>query len=163
MPGIPREVMEHKLGIDPSFKLIKQKERRYTPEMCETIRQEVNKLLETGSIRLVDYPSWLVNLVLVEKHDVSWRMYIDYTSLNKVCPKDEYPLPCICQIVNSTMSCELLSFLDAYSGYHQINLAIDDEEKIAFITPFGIFYYTKIVFSLKNRGAAYQKECRSIY
>jgi hypothetical protein len=156
MPGIPREVMERKLGIDPSFKLIKQKERRYTLEMCETIRQEVNKLLETRSIRLVDYPSWLANLVLVEKHDVSWRMYIDYTSLNKVCPKDEYLLPCICQIVNSTMSCELLSFLDAYSGYHQINLAIDDEEKIAFITPFGIFYYTKIAFSLKNRGATYQ-------
>jgi hypothetical protein len=156
MPGIPREVMERKLGIDPSFKLIKQKERRYTLEMCETIQQEVNKLLETRSIRLVDYPSWLANLVLVEKHDVSWRMYIDYTSLNKVCPKDEYLLPCICQIVNSTMSCELLSFLDAYSGYHQINLAIDDEEKIAFITPFGIFYYTKIAFSLKNRGATYQ-------
>jgi hypothetical protein len=156
MPGIPREVMERKLGIDPSFKLIKQKERRYTLEMCETIRQEVNKVLETRSIRLVDYPSWLANLVLVEKHDVSWRMYIDYTSLNKVCPKDEYLLPCICQIVNSTMSCELLSFLDAYSGYHQINLAIDDEEKIAFITPFGIFYYTKIAFSLKNRGATYQ-------
>jgi hypothetical protein len=66
-------------------------------------------------------------------------MCIDYTSLNKACPKDDYPLPRICQIVDSTMSCELLSFLDPYSGYHQISLAIDDEEKIAFITPFGIF------------------------
>jgi hypothetical protein len=56
-------------------------------------------------------------------------MCIDYTSLNKTCPKYEYPLPRICQIVDSTMSCELLSFLDAYSDYHQISLAIDDEEK----------------------------------
>jgi hypothetical protein len=56
-------------------------------------------------------------------------MCIDYTSLNKTCPKYEYPLPRICQIVDSTISCELLSFLDAYSDYHQINLAIDDEEK----------------------------------
>jgi hypothetical protein len=57
MPGIPREAIEHKLVIDPSYKPIKQKERRYTPEMRETIRQEVNKLLEVGFIRPVDYPS----------------------------------------------------------------------------------------------------------
>jgi hypothetical protein len=84
-------------------------------------------------------------------------MCIDYTSLNKACPKDEYPLPRICQIVDSTASCELLSFLDAYSGYHQISLTIDDEEKTAFITSFEIFCYTKMVFELKNGGATYQK------
>jgi hypothetical protein len=67
-------------------------------------------------------------------------MCIDYTNLNKACPKDEYPLPHFCQIVDSTTTCELLSFLDAYSGYHQISLAIDEEEKTAFITPFGIFW-----------------------
>jgi hypothetical protein len=77
-------------------------------------------------------------------------MCIDYTSLNKPCPKDEYPLSRICQIVDSMASCELLSFLDAYSGYHQISLAIDNEEKIAFITPFEIFCYTKMAFGLKN-------------
>jgi hypothetical protein len=69
-------------------------------------------------------------------------MYINYTSLNKECPKDEYPLPRICQIVDSTASCELLSFLDAYLGYHQISLAIDDEKKTMFITSFGIFFVT---------------------
>jgi hypothetical protein len=157
IPGIPREVIEHKLGIDPAFKPIKQKERRYTPDRREAIRLEVNKLLEVRFIRPVDYPIWLVNPILVEKPDGSWRMCIDYTSLNKACPKDEYPLPRICQIVDSTASCELLSFLDAYSGYHQISLAIDDEEKTAFITPFGIFYYTKMAFGLKNGGATYQK------
>jgi hypothetical protein len=153
MPGIPREVIEHKLGIDPAFKPIKQKERRYTPDRRETIRLEVNKLLEAGFIRPVDYPIWLANPVLVEKPDGSWRMCIDYTSLNKACPKDEYPLPYICQIVDFTASCELLSFLDAFSGYHQISLAIDDEEKTTFITPFRIFCYTKMVFRLKNGGA----------
>jgi hypothetical protein len=129
MPGIPREVIEHKLGIDPEFKLIKQKKTRYTPERRETIRLEVNRLFKAGFIRPVDYPSWLANPVLVEKPDGSWRMSIDYTSLNKVCPKDEYSLPHICQIVDSTTLCELLSFLDAYSGYHQISLDIDDKEK----------------------------------
>jgi hypothetical protein len=76
-------------------------------------------------------------------------MCIDYTSLNKAYPKDEYPLPRICQIVDSTTSCELLSFLDAYSGYHQISPAFDDEEKTAFIIAFGIFCYTKMAFRLK--------------
>jgi hypothetical protein len=83
-------------------------------------------------------------------------MYIDYTSLNKVCPKNEYPLPHICQIIDSTTLCELLSFLDAYLGYHQISLTIDNEEKIVFITPFVIFCYTKMAFGLMNGGATYQ-------
>jgi hypothetical protein len=153
MPGIPREVIEHKLGIDPAFKLIKQKERRYTLDRREAIRLEVNKLLEAGFIRPVDYPIWQANLILVEKPDGSWRMCIDYTSLNKACPKDEYLMPRICQIVDSTASCELLSFLDAYSGYHQISLAINDEEKTSFIMSFGIFCYTKMAFGLKNGGS----------
>jgi hypothetical protein len=84
-------------------------------------------------------------------------MCIDYTSLNKACPKDEYPQPRICQIVDSIASCELLSILDIYLGYHQINLTIDDEEKTSFITSFGIFCYTKMTFKLKNGGATYQK------
>jgi hypothetical protein len=71
MPGIPREVIEHKLGIDPAFRPIKQKERRYTPERRDTIWLEVNRLLEAGFIRPVDYPSWLANPVLVEKPDGS--------------------------------------------------------------------------------------------
>jgi hypothetical protein len=157
MPRIPSEVIEHKLGIDPAFKPIKQKEKRYTPERHKAIRLEVNKLLEAGFIRPVDYSSWLANPVLVEKPDKSWRMCIDYTSLNKACPKDEYPLPRIYQIIDSTASCELLSFLDAYSCYHQIRLIINDEEKTTFITSFEIFYYTKMTFKLKNGGATYQK------
>jgi hypothetical protein len=152
MPEIPREVIEHRLGIDPAFKPIKQKERRYTPERREIIQIEVNKLLEVGFIRPVDYPSWLANPVLIEKPDGSWRMCIDYTSLNKACPKDEYPL--LCQIMDSTTTCELLSFLDAYSVYHQISLATDGEEKTSFNTPFGNFCYTKMAFRLKNGGGA---------
>jgi hypothetical protein len=130
MSGIPREVIEHKLCTDPAFKPIKQKEIRYTLERRETIWVEVNKLLEAWFIRPVDYPSWLANSVLVEKSDVSWRMCIDYTSLNKACPKYEYPLPRICQIMDSMTTCELLSFLDAYSHYYQISLATDNEENI---------------------------------
>jgi hypothetical protein len=75
--------------------------------MRETICQEVNKLLKVRFIKPVDYPSWLANPILVEKPDGSWRMCIDYISLNKICPKDEYHLPRIWQIIDSTTSCEL--------------------------------------------------------
>jgi putative transposase len=149
------------LGIDPSCKPVKQKERRYTLERHKTIRQEVNKLLKIGFIRPIDYLSWLANPILIEKSDGSCRMCIDYTSLNKPCPKYEYPLSRIYQIVDSTTSCELLSFLDAYLRYNQISLAIDDEEKIVFITLFGIFCYTKMAFSLKNIGVHIRRAFRS--
>jgi hypothetical protein len=122
-----------------------------------TIWVEVNKLLEIRFIGPVDYPSCLAKLVLVEKPVGSWRMCIDYTSFNKSYSKDEHPLPHICQIVDSTVTYELLSFLDAYSGYHQISFATDDEEKTSFITSFRIFCYTKMAFRLKNGGAIYQK------
>jgi hypothetical protein len=84
-------------------------------------------------------------------------MCIDYTSLNKACPKYEYLLHHICQNIDSTTSHEMLSFLDAYSGYHQISLTIDDEEKTAFISPFGIYCYSKMASGLKNDGATYQR------
>ena len=84
-------------------------------------------------------------------------MCVEYTSLNKHCPKDSFPLPRIDQIIDSTAGSESLCFLDAYSGYHQIMLAKEDQEKTSFITPFGTFCYTSMSFGLKNAGATYQK------
>ena len=85
------------------------------------------------------------------------RMCVDFTSLNKHCPKDHFPLPRIDQIVDSTAGCQRLSFLDAYSGYHQIRMKIEDEELTAFITPYGVYCYTTMPFGLKNAGATYQR------
>ena len=82
----------------------------------------------------VFFPEWLANPVLVLKKNNKWRMCIDYTSLNKACPKDPFALPRIDQVIDSTAGCELLSFLDAYSGYHQIKLDPADRLKTAFIT-----------------------------
>jgi Reverse transcriptase (RNA-dependent DNA polymerase). len=87
-------------------------------------------------------------------------MCIDYTDLNKACPKDPYPLPRIDQIVDSTAGCDLLCFLDAYSGYHQIRMAREDEEKTAFITPIGTYCYTTMPFGLKNAGPTFQRTTR---
>jgi hypothetical protein len=84
------------------------------------------------------------------------RVCVDYTSLNKHCPKDPFPLPRIDQIIDSTAGCARLSFLDAYSGYNQIKLKKEDEEKMAFITPYDVFFYQVMPFGLKNAGATYQ-------
>jgi hypothetical protein len=83
-------------------------------------------------------------------------MCVDYTDLNKHCLKDPFRLPRIDQVVDSTAGCSMLSFLDCYSGYHQIILAKEDKEKTAFITLFGAFCYTSMSFGLKNAGATYQ-------
>ena len=84
-------------------------------------------------------------------------MCVDYTDLNKHCPKDPFGLPRIDQVVDSTAGCSVLFFLDCYSGYHQISLAKEDEEKTTFITPFGAFCYTSMPFGLKHAGATYQR------
>jgi hypothetical protein len=119
---------------------------------------ELARLVAAGFIREVLYPEWLANPVLVLKNNkVDWRMCVDYTDLNKHCPKDPFGLPRIDQVVDSTAGCSVLSFLDCYSGYHHISMAKEDEEKIAFITPFGAFCYTFMTFGLKNAGATYQR------
>jgi hypothetical protein len=85
-------------------------------------------------------------------------MCIDYTDLNKACPKDLYPLPRIDQIVDATSGCELLSFLDAYSAFHQISMAREDEEKTAFVTPRGLYCYVNMPYGLKNTLATFVRE-----
>ena len=84
-------------------------------------------------------------------------MCVDYTSLNKACPRDPFPLPRIDQIIDSTSGCEILSFLDAYSGYHQIAMKESDQLATSFVTPFGSYCYVSMSFGLKNAGATYQR------
>jgi hypothetical protein len=92
--------------------------------------RELARLVAAGFIREVLHPEWLANPVLVlKKKKVDWRMCVDYTDLNKHCPKDPFGLPRIDQVVESTAGCYVLSFLDCYSEYHQISLAKEDEEK----------------------------------
>jgi hypothetical protein len=80
--------------------------------------EDLSRLLATGFIKEIQHPDWIANPVLVLKRSGKWRMCVDYTSLNKACPKDPFPLPRIDQVIDLTAMCELLSFLDAYSGYH---------------------------------------------
>ncbi|XP_028058878.1 uncharacterized protein LOC114262711 [Camellia sinensis] len=156
-PGLDPEFACHKLNINPSARPIVQKNQRSSVEHTEALIAEVEKLLASGAIREVQYPQWLSNTVVVKKKNEKWRVCVEFTCLNKGCPKDSFPLPRIDQLVDSTVGHEHMSFLDAYSGYHQIPLFGSDQEKTAFITPRGTYYYKVMSFGLKNTGATYQR------
>ena len=134
MGGFDPTVITHWLNVSPSFKPIKQKRRSFMPERPKAINEEVDKLLQAGAIREVEYPEWLANVVLVKKANGKWRLYIEFTDINRAFPKDSFPLPRIDLIVDATAGHELLSFMDAFSDYNQISMDPDDQEKTSFVT-----------------------------
>ena len=149
MPGVPKELIEHALKVDPKATPKKQRIRRFSPDKREAINKELVKLLAAGFIKKVYHPDWLANPVLVQKkNNNKWRMCVDYTGLNKHCPKDPFGLPHIDQVIDSTARSVLLSFLDCYSVYHQIALKEEDQIKAAFITPYGACAYKTMSFGL---------------
>ena len=156
MGGINPAIITHRLSVSPSFKPVKQK-RSFTPERQKAINEEVGKLLQARAIREVEYPEWLDNFVLIKKANGKWRLCIDFTNVNRACPKDSFPLPRIDLIVDATAGHELLSFMDAFSSYNQISMDPDDQEKTSFVTGQGTYCYRVMPFGLKNAGATYQR------
>ena len=129
----------------------------FAPERDQAIAEEVHKLQEASFIRKVYYPDWLANVVMVKKASRKWRMCVDFTDLNKACPKDSYPLPRVNVLVDSTTRHQLLSFMDTFSGYNQIRMHENDQEETSFVTNQGLFCYKVMPFGLKNAGATYQR------
>uniref|UniRef100_A0A2N9GI29 Uncharacterized protein n=1 Tax=Fagus sylvatica TaxID=28930 RepID=A0A2N9GI29_FAGSY len=156
-PGVDPAFACYSLNVDPLIRPIVQKGRRISPLHQEAACEEVRWLIEARAIREILYPTWLSNTVVVKKKNGKWRVCIDFTDLNKACPKDPFPLPKIDQLVDATSGHQRMSFLDAFQGYHQIAMNPADEEKTAFITPRGIFCYKVMPFGLKNAGATYQR------
>ena len=156
MTGISPTHASHRLNVAPSAKQVRQKVRRFHPDCYFVIQTEVDNLLQNGFIRVVKYLEWLANVVVVPKKGNKWRVCVDYTDLNDACPKDNFPLPRIDQIVDASIGHRMLSFLDAFSGYHQIPMhppPPPDAEKTSFITPHGLYFYNVMHFGLKNAGA----------
>lgn len=114
-------------------------------------------------IREVEYPEWVANAVMVRKASGKWRKCTDFTDLNKACPKDSFPLPNIPQLVDRTTGYELLSFMDAYSGYNQTWMAEEDREKTSFIIDRGLYFFKVMPFGLKNAGVTYQRLVNTIF
>ena len=157
MIGIGPMQASHKLNVVSSARPVRQRVMRSPPDRHQIIQAEVDNLLKVGFIKEVKYSEWLANVVVVPKKEGKWRVCVDYTDLNDVCPKDSFPLPRIDQIVDASAGHGMLSFLDAFSGYHQITMHPLDIEKTSFIAPHGLFCYNVMPFGLKNVRATYQR------
>ncbi|GAU32568.1 hypothetical protein TSUD_218260 [Trifolium subterraneum] len=160
---VPDLARKQLLTIDEVASAVVQRRRRQSPEKMETAEKVVKDLLEANFISEAKYTTWLSNVVIVKKSNGKWRMCVDYTDLNRACPKDAYPLPCIDRLVDNSSGFKLLSFLDAYSGYNQIPMVVADRTKTAFMTESDNYYYNVMPFGLKNAGATYQRMMNKVF
>ena len=120
-PGVDPNLIFHHLNVNPTVVHKKQPPRRLSKEHSEAVKEEVLKLKQGGAIKEVFYPEWLVNTVVVKKKSGKWRVCVDFTNLNKACPKDLFPMPWIDQLVDATVGHPRMSLLDAFKGtikYH---------------------------------------------
>ena len=157
MPGLSRDLVEHRLPIKAGFKPYKQPARRFNPAIYDRIK-EVNRLLDASSIQSCRYADWISNIVPVEKKDSGKiRVCIDFRDLNRATPKDEYPMSIADMLINEASGHHVISFLDGNAGYNQIFMAEDYTSKTAFVCPgfVGLFEWVVMTFGLKNAGATY--------
>ena len=163
MTGLSTAIVAHRLPTDPAYPPVKQKLRKYKPEMSLKIKEEVSKQLDVGILQVTEYPTWLANVIPVPKKDGKVRVCVDYRDLNKASPKDNFPLPNIHIVFDNWAKHETQSFVDRFAGYHQIEMHKDDTEKTAFITPWGIYNYKVMPFGLKNAGAMYMRAMTTLF
>ncbi|GFS36775.1 hypothetical protein Acr_00g0047960 [Actinidia rufa] len=163
VPGIDPYITIHNLFTDPDHPPIFQKRRKFTLEQLKIIEDEVSKLVKADVIKESHYPDWLANIVVALKKCGKCRVCIDFTNLNKACPKDNFPLPKIDLIVDATSKYEFLSFMDAFFRYHQIKMHPPDIEKMSFITERGLYCYKVMPFGLKKVGTTYQWQVNRMF
>ena len=163
MPGLDTTIVQHHLPILPHARPVKQKLRRLHPRWSLQVKEEIQKQLSVGFLSVVEYPEWLDNFVPVPKKDGKVRVCVDFRDLNKASPKDDFPLPHIDTLVDSTVGNPMLSFIDGFSGYNQILMALEDMEKTSFITEWGTYCYRVMPFGFKNAGATYQRAATTLF
>ena len=166
MPGLSRDLVEHKLPIKSGFRPHKQPPRRFNSNLYDRIKEEIDRLLKAGFIWPCRYAEWVSNIVPVKKKNTGKiRVCIDFRDLNKATPKDEYPMPIADMLINDASGHKVISFLDGNAGYNQIFMAEEDMSKTAFRCPgfVGLFEWVVMTFGLKNAGATYQRAMNLIF
>ncbi|XP_057747698.1 uncharacterized protein LOC130966892 [Arachis stenosperma] len=161
--GIGPDFMSHRLAMKPKSQSVAQRRRKMSSERADEVFRQTTSLLKANFIRKLDYSTWLSNVVPVKKTNEKWRMCVDYSNLNKTCPKDSFPLPNIDTLVDTVTRYIFLNFMDAYLGYNQIPIHRPDEDKTTFITPAGTYCYKVMLFGLKNEGATYQRLMNKVF
>ena len=150
-PGVDPSFICHHLNVNPSVVPKKQPHRRSSKDHSDAIKDKVF------------YPKWLVNTVMVKKKSGKWCVCVNFTDLNKACAKDPFPMSRIDQLVDAIMGHPWMSFLDVFQRYHQIPLALDNQERTSLVTPIGNYHYKVMSFGLKNAGATYQRMMTKLF
>lgn len=163
MLDIATDLVVHNLGLKSDAKPIKQKLRKMNPTLALMVKKELQKLLDAKFIQPIDYSKWISNMVPVKKPNGKIYIYTNFRVLNKACPKDDFQLPNIDNLVDAMVGHEMLSLMDEFSGYNQIKVTSEDQHKIALITPWGTFCYKVMPFGLKNVEATYQRAMTYIF
>lgn len=157
MPSIDPSVVVHEIPTYPGAKPVRQRLRPVHPRKAAAIKAEFEKLLKASFIYPIPLTDWVSNIVPVNKKQGTIRVCVDYHDINHACPKDNFPMPFIDQLIDECARSEIYSFMDGFSSYNQINIAPTDQHKMTFISPWGTFTYKKLPFGLKNVGATFQR------
>jgi len=147
---------QHKIELLPNAKPIKAKQGRWNPRYTAMVKEEFDKLLKVGFIRPMETTEWVFPVVLTLKKNGRLRVCVNYKALNKITKKDRYPLPFCEEILEEVVGHEMYTFGDGYKGYHQVKIALEDQLKTTFTTPWGTFCYTIMPFGLCNAPGTFQ-------
>jgi hypothetical protein len=166
MPGLSRELIEHRLPIKAGLRLYKQGALNFKPEIVGRVPKEVDQLLQARFIQPCRYTDWVSNIVPVEKKNTGKiRICVDFRNLNRATPKDEYLMPVADLLIDSASGNKVISFLDGNVGYNHIFMVKEDLSKTAFhcLGFVGLFEWVVMTFGLKNAGATYQRAMNLIF
>jgi hypothetical protein len=163
MKGISPELCTHRIYIKEDCRPICQPQQRMNPNLKEILKEELRKLLNAGFIYPILDNGCVSPLVIVPKKNGKWRVCVDYRALNKATQKDHFPLPFIDQVLDSLSGKKFFSFLDGFSGYNQIKIAPQDQDKTTFTSPWGTFAYRVLPFGLCNAPATFQRAVLGIF
>ncbi len=163
MKGISPELCTHCIYIREGSHPFYQPQRRMNPNLREIVKEELQKLLNARFIYPISDSEWVSPLVIVPKKNGKWRVCVDYRALNKATQKDHFPLPFIDQVLDNLLGKRFFSFLDGFSGYNQIKIAPQDQDKTTFTSPWGTFAYRVLPFGLCNAPATFQRAVIGIF
>eukprot|EP00253_Pinus_taeda_P025549 PITA_25549 len=163
MHGIHPKTCTHHIYTDSNVKPVRQPHRRMNPMLQDIVREELQKMLKVNFIYPISDSQWVSPLVVVPKKNGKWRICVDYRQLNKATLKDYFPLRFIDQVLDTLGGKSSFSFLDGFSGYNQIRIALEDQDKTTFTCPWGTYAYNVFPFGLCNAPATFQRAVLAIF
>eukprot|EP00253_Pinus_taeda_P030082 PITA_30082 len=155
MKGVHPSVCTHHIYIKEDCKLVRQPQRRMNLALKDIVKEELQKLLDAGFIYPISDSEWVSPLVLVPKKNGKWRICVAYRELKKATKKDHFPLAFIDQVLDGLAGKKFFYFLDGFSGYNQIQISSEDQDKTTFTCPWGTFAYSVLPFGLCNAPATF--------